>query len=277
MIVEEKTEATTPKGVELLAPGENSANVDPSDSAFVSINTKGDGTTAASGDISYSTADGITITHSATAGTSAEYIGVNNVLQDGNGNPMALQGVITTIERTTYRDSNLTTGETIITVITKTTVKDGNTETTTYKRQITKTNVEGELIETIEDEGTKPTTPDTDTSPTTSPGEDLIKLYFAYGHTENVTETGDVTIKENVTIEYLYVPAEKDAQGNATTAPSYEITVTNSGTETVKLKAVLLQTGSGITFYVNGTALQDTTTAQTVEIAGSGSNSDPTP
>ena len=121
------------------------------------------------------------------------------------------------------------------------------------------------------------TTPDTDTSPTTSPGEDLIKLYFAYGHTENVTETGETTIKENVTIEYRYVPAEKDAQGNATTTPSYEITVTNSGTETVKLKAVLLQTGSGITFYVNGTALQDTTTAQTVEIAPSGGNSDPTP
>ena len=277
MIVEEKTETTTPKGVELLAPGETSSTVDPSDSAFVSINTKGDGTTAASGDISYSTADGITITHSATSGTSAEYIGVNNVLQDGGGNPMALQGVIKTIERTTYRDSNLTTGETIITVITKTTEKDGNTETTTYKRQITKTNVEGELIETIEDEGTEPTTPDTDTSPTTSPGEELIRLYFAYGHTENVTETGETTIKENVTIEYLYVPAEKDAQGNATTAPSYEITVTNSGTETVKLKAVLLQTGSGITFYVNGTALQDTTTAQTVEIAPSGSNSDPTP
>ena len=271
-IVEEKTETSVPKGVELLAPGETSSTVDPLDSAFVSINTKGDGTTAASGDISYSTADGITITHSATSGTSAEYIGANNVLQDGNGNPMELQGVTTEIIRTTYRDYNKTTKETIVTVITKTTVDGGEPS---YKRTITKTSADGEVT-VKEDEESEPETASVGETQA-SAGEELIRLYFAYGHTENVTETGDVTIKENVTIEYLYVPAEKDAQGNATTTPSYEITVTNSGTETVKLKAVLLQTGSGITFYVNGTALQDTTTAQTVEIAGSGSNSDPTP
>ena len=271
-IVEEKTEASVPKGVELLAPGETSSTVDPLDSAFVSINTKGDGTTAASGDISYSTADGITITHSATSGTSAEYIGANNVLQDGNGNPMELQGVTTEIIRTTYRDYNKTTKETIVTVITKTTEDGGEP---TYKRTITKTSADGEVTVTEDTKNKPETTIEGETQ--ASAGEELIRLYFAYGHTENVTETGETTIKENVTIEYRYVPAEKDAQGNATTAPSYEITVTNSGTETVKLKAVLLQTGSGITFYVNGTALQDTTTAQIVEIAGSGSNSDPTP
>jgi hypothetical protein len=104
----------------------------------VSINTNTNGVTNVSGDVTFETEDGVTIKHSATGGTSAEYIGNNNVLLDGNDKPMSLQGVVTTIERTTYRDYNINTRETIITVITKTTA---NGEVT-YTRTITVTDAD---------------------------------------------------------------------------------------------------------------------------------------
>lgn len=258
-IVEEKTAAETPNGVELLAPGETYDKVDPSDSAFVSINTNANGATAASGNITFGTTNGVTITHSATGGTSAEYIGNNNVLLDGNDKPMSLQGVVTTIERTTYRDYNINTRETIITVITKTTV---NGEVT-YTRTITVTDADGNVTKDETVESSKelfPETKDADTSPTldVSKQADLVNLYFAYGQ------------EVALTVTYLYVPAVKDANGNVTAAPQYQITVTNPGTETVKIKAVLTETcvNSGITVLINGTALTNNTTAQTVEIAG---------
>lgn len=259
-IEENNTAATIPNGVELLAPGETYDKVDPSDSAFVSINTS-DITTKDPDGVKFETEDGVTIKHSATSGTSAEYIGNNSVLLDGNGNPMSLQGVVTTIERTTYRDYNINTRETIITVITKTTA---NGEVT-YTRTITVTDADGNVTkdETVESKTELfPETKDTDTSPTLDVNKqaDLVNLYFSYGQ------------EVALTVTYLYVPAVKDANGNVTAAPQYQITVTNPGAETVVVKAVLTEAAvnSGITVVINGQALAANTNAQTVEIATTG-------
>jgi hypothetical protein len=259
-IEENNTAATIPNGVELLAPGETYDKVDPSDSAFVSINTSNVPTKDTDG-VKFETADGVTIKHSATGGTSAEYIGNNNVLLDGNDKPMSLQGVVTTIERTTYRDYNINTRETIITVITKTTA---NGEVT-YTRTITVTDADGNVTkdETTEsNEELFPETKDTDTSPTLDVNKqaDLVNLYFSYGQ------------EVALTVTYLYVPAVKDANGNVTKGAEYQITVTNPGAETVVVKAVLTEAAvnSGITVKINGQALAANTNAQTVEIATTG-------
>ena len=260
-IEENNTAATIPNGVELLAPGETYDKVDPSDSAFVSINTNTNGVTNVSGDVTFETEDGVTIKHSATSGTSAEYIGNNSVLLDGNGNPMSLQGVVTTIERTTYRDYNINTGETTVTVITKTTA---NGEVT-YTRTITTTDADGNETknETTESKTELfPETKDTDTSPTLDVNKqaDLVNLYFSYGQ------------EVALTVTYLYVPAVTDGNGNVTAGAEYQITVTNPGAETVVVKAVLTEAAvnSGITVVINGQALAANTNAQTVEIATTG-------
>ena len=200
----------------------------------------------------------MTITHTAKDGTSAEYIGPNNTLVDGNGNAMTMEGVVTTIERTTYRDHNLNTGEYTVTVITKTTTGS----TVTYERSVTKGtwNTETNAPENMGTPETKgPQTdklfPETKDSVENegggAVGADLLNIYFAYGK------------EVSITIKYEYVYDEKN--------PTYNITVTNEGSEAVNIKAVLKSTGSGVTFYINGTALADTTDAQTVEIAGTGS------
>jgi hypothetical protein len=260
-IEENNTAATIPNGVELLAPGETYDKVDPSDSAFVSINANTNGVTNVSGDVKFETADGVTIKHSATSGTSAEYIGNNNVLLDGNDKPMSLQGVVTTIERTTYRDYNINTRETIITVITKTTA---NGEVT-YTRTITVTDADGNVTKDETTESSKelfPETKDTDTSPTLDVNKqaDLVNLYFSYGQ------------EVALTITYLYVPAVTDGNGNVTAGAEYQITVTNPGAETVVVKAVLTEAAvnGGITVVINGQALAANTNAQAVEIAATG-------
>ena len=274
-ITETMSEATIPNGVEMLAPGETPTANDgtgtiPIDTAFVSINA------GTSGGIGFNKTDTGEITHTATGGTTAEYIGIDTVLKDGNGNPMSVPITKTTkIERTTYRDYNLVTEETTITVITKTTVTviqdDGTTTTTvTY----TKT-VNGELV-TPDPDTTGPSgelfpdTVDPDTAEKTETGDKLIDLAFAYGQ--------DV----GVTISYLYIPAGKDAEGNAT-APTYVITITNPGANPIAVKAILTEKGaaSGITFVIKdgtegsaGTTLENDTQAQKIEIAGSKAPSD---
>lgn len=249
-IVEEKEAGSLPHGVELLAPGETLEKVDPSNSAFVSINKVGE--------IVFSTTDGKTITHTAKDGTSAEYIGPGVTLKDGNGSVMQMQGVTTTIERTTYRDHNLNTGEYTVTVITKTTVGSNvtygrtitkgtwNSETNSPENMVLKEDIDnqpGELFPTTKDsvvgEGGGAVGVDS-----------FIKLYYSYGQSVNLT------------VKYEYTYSE--------TNPTYNITVTHDGAKDVNIKAVLTSAGvsSDLTFYINGQVLNDTVDPQTVTVSG---------
>ena len=103
-IVEENTAATTPNGVELL-PSDDLSSIDPSDSVYVSINTRANGETLASGDITYSTTDGVTTTHTAKGGTTAEYIGIHGLSQtvdDKVGRIMVSKNPLDIIKKTCY-------------------------------------------------------------------------------------------------------------------------------------------------------------------------------
>lgn len=250
-IVEEKKEGSLPHGVELLAPGETLEDgVDPSSSAFVSINKVGE--------IVFSTTDGVTITHTAKDGTSAEYIGPDVTLKDGNGDIMQMQGVTTTIERTTYRDHNLNTGEYTVTVITKTTVGSN----VTYGRTITKgrwnsetNSPENMVLEESTDPQAAILGPKTEDSEENEGGgavgvDSFIKLYYSYGQSVNLT------------VKYEYTYSE--------TSPTYNITVTHDGADDVNVKAVLTSAGvsSDLTFYINGQVLNDTVDPQTVTVSG---------
>ena len=152
-----------------------------------------------------------------------------------------------------------------MTVISKITVLElDGTQTVTYTRTITKTSAEGEVTEQTTGPQAQelfPETPDTDTALSATVGADLINLYFAYGQ------------EVPLTVTYLYVPAVTDESGSVTQAPQYRITVTNGGDEAIALKALLTQTGAtgAITFLINGTALENVTTAQIIEIAAADS------
>ena len=261
-IVETTVDASIPNGVEMLAPAESydTSKITSSNSAFASLNT------SASGAIDFDKSNTGDITLSATNGFTAEYIGVDAVLKDGNGNVLHVPiSKTTTIERTTYRDFNLNTGETTITVITKTSVEIGGQTTVTYTKM-----VNGELVEPDPDTTGPagelfPDTQDPDSVAPPVAGANLIDLAFAYGQ-----EVG-------VTISYLYTPAGVDEEGNAT-APTYVITITNPGIDPITVKAVLTAEGvaSGIKFIIKdgtegsaGTTLENTQTAQKIEIAGS--------
>jgi hypothetical protein len=175
---------------------------------------------------------------------------------------MDIAGVKTTVERTTYRDFNKKTKVTTVTVITATTVGEGDSATTSYKRSVVKTDEAGVVIESFEDTKSAPETPEGDNPLSSSYGDDLVKLYFSYGQADNLT------------IDYVYTPAERDAEGNPTTTPTYEITITykisntTGGAKTVNVKAVLAMLESGIDVYINGVKLQEIETAQTFEIVG---------
>jgi hypothetical protein len=250
-IVEEKEAGSLPHGVELLAPGETITDgVDPSSSAFVSINKVGE--------IVFSTKDGVTITHTAKDGTSVEYIGNGITLKDGNGDIMQMQGVTTTIERTTYRDHKLNTGEYTVTVITKTTVGSN----VTYARTITKgtwnsdtNSPENMVLEEDIDNQPGELFPKTQDSKKNEGGgavgvDSFIKLYYSYGQSVNLT------------VKYEYTYSE--------TNPTYNITVTHNGADDVNVKAVLTSAGvsSNLTFYINGQVLNDTADPQTVTVSG---------
>ena len=258
-ITENLAEGSIPNGVDTLLETETSADVDPFNSAFISING------GTSGQITVNKTGENEISHSATSGTTAEYVGVNTVLKDGNGNAMSMPITQTTkIERTTYRDHNLTTGVYTVTVITKMTVVNGDGTTVTYARTITTTDADGTVSTDITEPQSEilyPETKDTDTSPTTSTGNKLIDFAFAYGQ------------KVDAKITYLYTPAGTDENG-AATAPTYLITIENPDEAELTLKAILTSDGvaSGITFIITDgvtqTILQANTTAQTVVIAG---------
>lgn len=258
-ITENLAEASIPNGVDTLLPTETLEDVDPFNSAFISING------GTSGQITVNKTGENEISHSATSGTTAEYVGVNTVLKDGNGNAMSVPITQTTkIERTTYRDYNLNTGVYTVTVITKmTVVKDGVT-TVTYARTITTTAADGNVTTDITEPQSEilyPETKDTDISPTTKTGAKLIDFAFAYGQ------------EVAAAISYEYIPAGTDENG-AATAPTYLITIENPGEAELTLKAILTSDGvaSGITFIITDgvtqTILQANTTAQTVVIAG---------
>ncbi len=242
-IVENSTASSVPDGVDMLAPGATLDTVDPYDSAFVSINTV-PGTSAESGGVEFKAEDGSTITHSATSGTSAEYIGDGITLKDGKDKEMSVERETATIVRTTYRDYNKSTKETTVTTITATTIGD----VTTYKRTIVVMNEAGEIIDEDEDEESSPDTPDPDeqAEKNSSPGDDLIRLYFTYDQ------------KANLTVEYTYVPLAFGATATDENRPAYYITITknNPGDEKIKIKATILDKESDFDFYFNGELLE---------------------
>ena len=259
-ITENGATAIVPDGVEMLAPSQSGYDIsiiDPMNSAFASI---GGGT---SGTITFDR-EGNMILHSATSGTTAEYINVGSTLVDGNGNPMSVPWTVTTLhERTTYRDYNLNTGVSTVTVITKTTVTEGAEKTVTYTKVVTTTDPEGNVEKKEygpQEAELFPETQDADGSPTVSAGGKLIDIALGYGQ------------EDSLEISYLYVPASVDENG-ATVAAKYIITFKNTDTKNVKIKAILTELGttSGITFVITDgtteTTLDNSTAEQLVEIA----------
>lgn len=256
-IIETKAEASVPNGVEMLLPSETLTDIDPLNSAFASIGV------SASGEITVEKIDDGTIKITTNSGgVTAEYVSVDTALTDKDGKPMTVTGETTTIERITYRDYNINTGETTVTVL-STITTDGQV---LYTKTVTVTDSNGNLVgePTYEESTTKafaPATVDPDGVPTSSTGDKLIDFAFAYG------------AEVDLTISYSYMHEGTD--GN----PTYLITITNPGADAVKVKAILTQAGvdSGITFVVTDgttqTTLNGVTTAQIVEISGvSGSN-----
>ena len=254
-ITESSASSTIPNGVDFIAPGEavkSDEKKDYSDSAFVTIN-KG-----TSGSIEYDK-DGNVISHSATSGTTAEYVGVNGTLFDGNDNIMTVPwDSVTKIIRTTYRDYNVNTGVSTVTVIDEIHFTEGDTTTVKYTKDVTITNPDGSVErkpagepqegllrpDTIDKEGT---------SPELEAGEKLIDITFSH--------FSDVEL----TVSYLYTPAVKDENGNVTTAPKYVITILNGGTNPVDVKAVLTEAGvsSNITFVISDGTTENTLTKTT--------------
>ena len=260
-ITETQSGATLPNGVELLEKaegdegydkdGDGKVDVNPADSSFVSING------GASGSILFEKTDENTITHTANGNTSAEYIGAGNTLMNGTTQEELPQSVqkVTKIERTTYRDHNLNTGNYIVTVITKTTVtyKDGTSEVK-YTKQVTTTDADGNVIadethaaKEVTEADAVPAVKDKTDSPPVEKGANLLNFGFAYGQ------------EFDLTLSYEYIPAGVDENGSAT-APTYRITVNNPGDEDVIIKAMLTDAGedSDITFVIvdgNGNAI----------------------
>jgi hypothetical protein len=290
-IVENIAEASVPKGVEMLSTAEGTnftptsdpKPIDPLDSAFVSINGGSTGLVK----VEKTDENTIKVTTDSGGNVTAEYISVNTVLTDKGGTAMSVPITqTTTIERTTYRDKNKTTGDLTVTVLTKTTVetKSANGTVTkteiTYTKEVTVTDKNGQPVgepklETITDpKKFVPDTTDPEGTKTATPGEDLINLAFAYGQ------------KVDLKISYLYVPATetKDADGNVTTTTpaTYLITIINPGEDDVSIKAILTKAGvdSGMRFIITDgtkeTTLNATQDAQKVTIAGKTATNEPT-
>ena len=276
-ITEGATDATVPQGVDWLTAkptGEDDdtlANaIDPMNSAFVSI------TTDTSGNIVFKRVDA-TVTYTAPDGVLPGYIGINNTLI-GNGNSMATTpGETTVIERTSYRDFNLTKKETRITVIDKITVGTS----VTYSKRVTlySTDANGNPVETLEFEklgSAEPLTPDTPDPNPLPDGVPSAAFYKGLDDAENAAtliNLGFVYAEEDtVAASYLYTPAVKDENGTVTAPAEYLITVTNTGTDAITCKATLTAAGarSGIVFKItDGTTVTTLTSSkepQTVSI-----------
>jgi hypothetical protein len=209
-ITENSASATIPNGVDLLDPKAENFGltlVNPSDSAFASIG----GTT--SGSIKYDK-EGNVVKHTATSGTTAEYVGAGGKLVDGKGNVMTVPWTSETlIKRTTYRDNNINTGVFTVTVIDEIHVTEGGKETISYKKHVTTTYPTGHedypngaVVEKDFPEQSEPLHPDTKDDVALKVGENkLIDIAFSYGS------------EVNLTVSYEYVPAGKDANGNVIT------------------------------------------------------------
>ena len=277
-IVENIAEASVPKGVEMLSTAEGTnftptsdpKPIDPLDSAFVSING------GSTGLVKVEKTDENTIKVTTETGITAEYISVNTVLTDKGGGVMSVPITqTTTIERTTYRDKNKTTGDLTVTVLTKTTVETKELNGTitkteiTYTKEVTVTDKDGKTVGTpTKDEITDlskfvPDTTDPEGTKTATPGEDLINLAFAYGKDSGLQ------------ISYLYVPATSTTNADGTTTKTnatYLITIINPGEVDVVVKALLTAEGvsSEIDFIItdgtNSTTLSKTQDAQKVTI-----------
>ena len=261
-ITKSSASSTIPNGVELIDSdtGFNSSTINPFNSAFVTINN------GTSGSITY-VKDGNVISHTATGGTTAEYVNVNGTLVNGSGEAMTVPwDSVTKIIRTTYRDYNVNTGVSTVTVIDEIHFTEGDTTTVKYTKDVTITDAEGNVTvkpqEKSDDEPLNPDTKDKEgTSPDIEAGESpLINISCSY--------FSDVEL----TTSYLYTPGEKDENGNVTTAPKYVITILNGGTNPVDVKAILTELGKtcGITFVISdGTkenVLTNTTEAQFITI-----------
>ena len=242
-ITKSSASSTIPNGVELIDSKVefNSTAINPFNSAFVSINN------GTSGSIEYDK-DGNVISHSATSGTTAEYVNVHGTLIDGNDNTMTVPwDSVTKIVRTTYRDYNVNTGVSTVTVIDEIHVTEDDKTTVKYTKDVTITNPDGSVERKPAGEPqTDPLSPDTKdkegTSPDIEAGESpLINISCSY--------FSDVEL----TTSYLYTPGEKDEGGNVITAPKYVITILNGGKVAVDVKAVLTDLGKtcGITFVIS--------------------------
>ena len=252
-ITEEQSATTLPNGVEMLDPNSKDENgkydtsdIDPNGSAFATIN--GD----ASGNIKFDKT-GDTITHTSNDKMSAGYISPESTLMNGTVQQEMAVTKTTIIQRTTYRDHNLVTGDYAVTIITKITTKEGGTTTVTYYKQVTTTDSSGNLIANKTYDAKEVTeaeaVPDTKDNVVLAAGARLLNLAFAYGQ------------EVALTISYEYVPAEKDANGNITAQPIYRITIVNPGEDDVILKAMLTEAGkkSNITFVIvdgNGNVIE---------------------
>jgi hypothetical protein len=161
------------------------------------------------------------------------------------------------IYRETYRDLNKATNEYTVTVITR--ITSGGK--VSYEKTVSKgtwdptTNAPVGMKTSEPEKPEKEPLPDTPGDP---PGEaestiegkaSLISIYSVYGKKDQLS----------VAYEYVY-----DEDG-----PTYNITVTNNGTESADIKVELTEAGfnSNISFWVNGAELQKKLGAQTVKVS----------
>ena len=111
---------------------------------------------------------------------------------------------------------------------------------------------------------------DKEGDPDVTAGGKLIDIALGYGK------------EDSLLVSYEFVPGSVDENG-ATVAPKYIITFKNTGTDMVKIKAILTELGttSGINFIVTDgtteTTLGKTTDEQFVEIAVSAAPEEETP
>lgn len=294
-IIENKTQVSIPVGkVDMLALEEGKeytldelktilGDLDSFKTAFASITTSAGGSAPDSPSAIKVTRTGNTIKVSTdSGGVIAEYIYENSALTvDGDLMSIPITQT-TTIVRTTYRDKNKTTGDLTVTVLTETTVvtkePNGTTTTeTTYTKTVTVTDKDGNPVKdkdgnSIDTDDTitdmKDFAPDT-LDPTTGGesvqvGKKFIDLAFVYG--------AEVQLE----ISYSYQNGGFDSNDKPT--GTYVITIKNPGKTDVTVKAILTQDAiaSGITFIINGTALEKTNAAQTVTIEGENKANEPT-
>lgn len=241
---EEITEVTTvntiPNGVEVLVKSESGysedviADIDSKDSAFASINEGGSGT------IAISKKDENTFVYSGGSGLTAEYVGSNNSLVDGEGKTINGDATVvrtTTITRTTYHDNNITKGTQTTTVITQKVIQEGNEKQTLYMRTVTTIDSEGNQTDDKTDWQEEELFPEIieTNNVTLQAGATLIDLAFA-----------DRDI-DSAIIDYTYTPATQDS------GAVYLITITNQTEEPIDIKAILTDAGaaSDITFIVS--------------------------